>query len=43
MLTNKNRKRTFLNTIKEKGIEYFKVAKVKHILEDNDSLEKHLL
>ena len=43
LLTYKNRQRTFLKTIKEKGIEYFKVAKVWLIPEDNDSLETHLL
>ena len=43
LLTYKNRQRTFLKTIKEKGIEYFKVAKVWFIPEDNDSLETHLL
>ena len=43
LLTYKNRQQTFLKTIKEKGIEYFKVAKVWLIPEDNDSLETHLL
>ena len=43
LLTYKNSQRTFLKTIKEKGIEYFKVAKVWLIPEDNDSLETHLL
>ena len=43
LLTYKNRQRTFLKAIKEKGIEYFKVAKVWLIPEDNDSLETHLL
>ena len=43
LLTYKNRQRTFLKTIKEKGIEYFKVAKVWLIPEDNDSLETNLL
>ena len=43
LLTYKNRQRTFLKTIKEKWIEYFKVAKVWLIPEDNDSLETHLL
>ena len=32
-----NRQRTILKTIKEKGIEHFKVAKVWLIPEDNDS------
>ena len=43
LLTYKNRQRTFLKTIKEKGIEYFKVTKVWLITEDNYSLETHLL
>ena len=42
-LTYKNIQRTFLKIIKEKGIEYFKFAKVWIIPEDNGSLEKHLL
>ena len=43
LFTNKNRQRTFFKTIKEKGIEYFNIAKVWLISEDNDSLEMHLL
>ena len=43
LLTYKNRQQTFIKTIKEKGIEYFKVAIVLFIPEDYDSLEKHLL
>ena len=43
LLTYKNRERTFLKIIKEKRIEYFKVAKVWIIPEDDDSLETHLL
>ena len=43
LLTYKNRQQTFLKIIKEKGIEYFKVAKVWITSEDNDSLETHLL
>ena len=43
LLTYKNRLRTFLKTIKEKRIKYFKVAKVWLISEDNDSFKKHLL
>ena len=43
LLSYKNRQWTFLKTIKEKGIEYFKLAKVWLIPEDNDSLETHLL
>ena len=36
-LTYKNRQRTFLKTIKEKRIKYFKVAKVWLIPKNNDS------
>ena len=43
LLTYKNRQQTFFKTIKEKGIEYFKVAKVWLIPENNDSLENYLL
>ena len=43
LLTYKNRLRTFHKTIKEKGTEYFKVAKIWLIPEDNDSLETYLL
>ena len=43
LLTYKNRQRTFLKTIKEKGIGYFKISKIWFIPEDNDSLEMHLL
>ena len=43
LLIYKNKQQTILKTIKEKGIKYFKVARIWLIPEDNDSLETHLL